>query len=122
MNSVADPRRRIRSTLSALLRQDDDEAYAIFDIRGRDRFVQFSGGLHEPLVLDLPRPSLSDDEWERCHGLVMAMGGNVERSGVETLVIDCGRDAERAADAAMRVLTEGLGFTNDDQLDVETTA
>lgn len=110
----------VANALRNLLRDPDPEAFVVFDVPSADRFVQFSGGTDEPLVLDLPRPSLADEEWEPCKAALTPLGAVVEDLGFETLTLDCGRDVERATDAVLAVFHGALGIAPDAKLSADS--
>lgn len=54
----------IKAKLTELLRQPEDELrFVVVEDRDSEKFVQFTGSISQPLVLDLPWQTLSEAEF-----------------------------------------------------------
>src|SRR4051812_40584942 len=58
-------RSRIRDALMALTSRSNVDAFVIVEHQLTAKFVQFSGSVSEPLMLDLPHQTLSELEFHR---------------------------------------------------------
>jgi len=120
-------RTAIVAALRALLDRTNRDAFVIFQDKSSGKFVQFAGSAGEPLFLDLPAQALNDDESKRAAKLFRELaakspaGAAVRPEGGETrgFQLRFGRDAERAAEAALRVFREGYRLPADFELSIE---
>lgn len=99
----ADNRMRVEQGLRALM-QADEGAFVVVEHAASGKFVQCMGSREEPLVLDLPRQTLSPADYERAKRLFDSLDGASESDVGFT--VECGRDVDRAAEIVMRVFRE----------------
>ena len=114
-------RDRIEKALLTLHTRINDDGFVIFSEAGSEKFVQFMGGGGEPLLLDLPRQTLSNTEFSRAGAFFRELG--IEGPDVRQLKpIGEGepftqisfnmefQDPKRAADVAIRIFLRVYRF------------
>lgn len=69
-----DNRSKIAEALSSLLVRRNDDAFVIIEHPETQKFVQFAGSATEPLLLDLPSQTLSEEEFYKAVQLFQKMG------------------------------------------------
>lgn len=104
---------QIASALRALLNRSNPDSFVVFEEHASGKFLQFVGSSEEPLLLDLPTVGLTPDERRRATALFRELSGGGqtfsepddadEFPGYQH---ESGRDADAAAELAMRVFRE----------------
>ncbi len=77
--------------------------FVIFEEKSTGKFVQFAGSSQEPLILDLPWQTLSEDEKVRARTVLAPHGGTEGEHGFQ---LNLDRDADRAAQITMEVFRD----------------
>ncbi len=67
----------VTRALCALERRDNSDAFVIVTHPASGKFVQFAGGVGQPLLLDLPAQALDDAEWHRAIAFFRRLGVDV---------------------------------------------
>ena len=68
---------KITNALSSLLNRTNDDAFVIIEQLPSGKFVQFTGSATDPLYLDLPAQTLSEEEFERATQFFLELGVEV---------------------------------------------
>jgi hypothetical protein len=118
--------RVVEEALDRLLTRGGD-AFVVFEDTASGKFVQFSGSMDEPLLLDLPGQELSDVELGRAEVFFRDLdvslasdgqGGQTSRTeGSFQLLL--GQDTKRGADLTLRIFAEVFQLSADLSLSIE---
>ena len=123
---------RITQELTSLLSRSNKDAFVIFEDKKTKKYVQFSGSIREPLLLNLPAVALSSSELDRAKQLFAEYNIKLEKSphgdfegGPVTgydyqFFMELGKDANKAASITMRVFSEVYLLPQNFNLGVET--
>jgi len=121
---------RIADALSALLHRTPGDAFVIFEEKGSGKFVQFARSPTEPLYLDLPAQTLSEEEMKRAKVLFAELGVSGpkeyevytdptmrEVTGTQiSFNMDFGQDFQRATEVTLAIFERVYKFPPDFQL------
>ncbi len=104
-------RRELRALLERPVDPIEGGPFLIITVRGTDKFVQFAGGAGEDLLLDLPRATLTDAEFERAGRFLPAVGVSMAgESDMPSFSANFGSDVDAAAEAVGVVLMRVYEF------------
>jgi hypothetical protein len=103
------------------------EAFVVFEDKASGKFVQFSGSMDEPLLLDVPSQELSDVEFERARTFFRDLdvsftsdGQNGQVSGIEgSFQLLLGQDTKRGADLTLCIFAEVFQLPAEFSLSIE---
>ena len=111
-------REAIGVTLRTLMARTDPEAFVIFVDARTGNFVQFSGSKGNPLVLELPFSSLSDEVIARAEKYFNEEGIETAR-GEESFSVTVGGDVDRGTSFAMGIFEKVFRSERDFTLKIE---
>ncbi len=122
---------RITQELTSLLTRSNKDAFVIFEDKETRKYVQFSGSIREPLLLNLPAVALSSSELDRAKKIFAEYNIKLEKSpfgkyegGPVTgydyqFFMDLGKDINKASKISMRIFNEVYLLPNTFNLGVD---
>lgn len=113
----AGSRERIALALERLLTRDWG-AFVIIEVEATGDFVQFAGSTEQPLLMDVPVQSLSEDEQARARQFFEGAGLGAFDDDMQSFMVELGRDPEAAAETALRALRDIFDAPADAALEI----
>lgn len=118
----------VRASLERLLSRPRG-AFTIIEETMSGKFVQFAGSKEEPLLLDLPSPTLSSKEMEKAKSVFAELGysgpethqtqeypGGPTAGEVTTFMVKFDQDVDKATELVLAILHRVYGFDENAKL------